>query len=510
MSNIDKFLLGIDSGLTVTKAVLFDTKGCRRAVSTVRVPRHTPAPRHVERDMEQAWDLTAQAIKNLLDANLPDHGEILGIGVTGHGDGLYAIDDQLRPVRHAILSLDGRAHAILEEWRESGVLEDALRLTGQKPLVSSPAPLLAWLKENEPQHYREIEWVMSCKDWLRFKLTGVVSTDITEASASFTNVETQRYDEGSLSLYNLDEVSKCLPPVAECSEVVGHVTRDAARKTGLPLGLPVVAGLHDVTAAAIGMGVTSPGTLSVVAGTYSINEVISTEPVRQEGWACRNSFRRGEWMNMAISPASSSNIDWFLQNFCKRELEIAEESDQSVFDLLQEEVESAFADSSQVIFHPFLYGSPLSDSASSGFFGIRGWHERGHMMRAVYEGISFNHRMHVEALASRFSLSRARAGGGGAQNPLLIQLFADNFAMPIEITQERSVSALGAALCAGVGAGVYETINDAVSQAVAKRQEYRPDHDRKSRLDGKYKLYCRVAEALSPLWDRLDSEAPME
>ena len=274
-------LLGIDNGLTVTKAVVFDADGRQLAVARRRVPQSIPRPHHVERDMDGLWAATAEAIREALAASGRPAADIAAVAATAHGDGIYLLDADRRPLGPAILSLDSRAGAIAEAWTGGPVADAALALTGQLPHASAPSALLAWIRDHEPDRYARIATAFACKDWLRFCLTGAVGTDRTEASTSFTDVRTQAWSPEALRLFGLDALAHALPPIARSAEIAGHVTPEAAALTGLLAGTPVAAGLHDVTASALGIGGHAEGVLAIVAGTYSINETVSTEPLHR-------------------------------------------------------------------------------------------------------------------------------------------------------------------------------------------------------------------------------------
>ncbi len=226
-------LLGIDSGLTVTKAVIFDIGGTPLAVARRRVTQFMPKARHVERDMDELWTATADAIAEAIKLSDRPASDIQAIAATAHGDGIYLLDKSKRPLGRAILSLDSRAGAIVERWLTGPVADQSLALTGQVPHVSAPSALLAWIKEHEPVRFAEIGHILSCKDWLRFCLTGVAGTDRTEASTSFTDVSTQDYSPEALKLFGVDELVGALPHAAQSDEVVGHVTEAVAKRTGL-------------------------------------------------------------------------------------------------------------------------------------------------------------------------------------------------------------------------------------------------------------------------------------
>mgnify|MGYP000718757036 CR=1 FL=1 len=271
-------LLGIDSGLTVTKAVVFDADGTVLAVARRRVPQLMPAPHRVERNMDGLWKATADAIREAVGRSGRPANDIVGIAATAHGDGIYLVGKDLRPLGPAITSLDTRAAGVADAWNETDIGDRSLFLTGQKPHASAPSAVLRWIRDNEPERYAGIGHMLAAKDWLRLCLCGSVGTDRTEASTSFTNVHSQDYDREALALFGLEALADGLPLISMSTDVVGKVTHLAAQETGLAEGTPVMAGLHDVTASALGIGGYREGVVAVVAGTYSINETVSPAP----------------------------------------------------------------------------------------------------------------------------------------------------------------------------------------------------------------------------------------
>ena len=498
-------LLGIDNGLTVTKAVLFDADGTVLAIARRRVPQSRPRPRHVERDMEGLWDAAAEAIREAIERSGRPASDIAGIAATAHGDGLYALDREGRPLGPGILSLDSRAHDVVARWEADDLPARALELTGQAPHASAPSALLAWVQRREPERLARIGHILAAKDWLRYRLTGTIGTDRTEASTSFTNVRTQDYDRDALDLYGLDGLWDALPPVAACDEIIGSVTVKAARETGLVAGTPVMAGLHDVTASALGIGAHRPGTVGIVAGTYSINEVVAAEPRSDPRWFCRNGILPGEWNAMAISPASTANYDWFLDTLASAERERAEAAGTTIHGALAPEIEAALASPTSILFHPYLFGSPYGAGASASFLGLRGWHRRGDMIAAVLEGIAHNHRHHVDALGDGFTFTEARLTGGASRNPLVAQLFADVLGRPVIASATEEAAAWGAALCAGSGVGLFDTPLDDPRDLAATERRHEPDPATRAMRDERHVLHLRAARGLRDLWPDLDA-----
>jgi L-xylulokinase len=315
-------------------------------------------------------------------------------------------------------------------------------------------------------------------------------------------VRSQDYSRDALHLFGLDALAPALPPVAGSAEIVGRVTPEAAARTGLAEGTPVAAGLHDVTASALGIGGHASGVLGIVAGTYSINEVVSTAPRVDARWFCRNAIAPGEWNNMAISPASAANYDWFLDTLCRRDLDAAD--GRSIHGLLAGEIDTALARPSSVLFHPYLFGSPHGPVASAGFLGLRGWHDRGTMLRAVLEGIAFNHRVHIDALRDGFAVDQARLTGGASRNPAFAQMFADVLAMPVIVTETDEAAAWGAALCAGAAVGLFASPRDDPRDLTRLATTYAPDAARSAAYRERFRVFCRVADTLAPLWPEID------
>jgi L-xylulokinase len=496
-------LVGIDSGLTVTKAVVFDVDGTPLAVARQRIEQEMPAPRHVERDMNGMWKAASSAIRQAIEASGRPASDILAVAATAHGDGIYLTDKAGAPLGRAVLSLDTRAAEIADRWNALEIGPAALALTGQFPHASAPSALLAWIKTHQPERFTAIGHFMASKDWLTYCLTGKVGTDGTEASTSFTDVRTQDYSRAAFELYGLEALFDRAPAALASTAIAGQVTAQAAALTGLVEGTPVAAGLHDVTASALGIGAYRTDTAAIIAGTYSINEVVSTAPKIDGRWFCRNGIAPGEWNNMSISPASTANYDWFTETLCAGEIASQNSKGGSIHDLMFEEYRNTGP--SGVLFHPYLFGSPMAGQSTASFLGLNAWHGRGHMVKAVLEGIAYNHRIHVAALRDGFAPGKAKLTGGVSRNPLVGQLFADVMDMPIATSDTAEAAAWGAALCAGVAAGVYDHYPADPRDLEAIETVYMPNPEEVERHNRKFELFLQLAETLAPFWPKLQA-----
>lgn len=496
-------LLGIDNGLTVTKAVVFDESGTPLAVCRERVPQSLPRPHHVERDMNGLWKTTARAIRAAIQQSGRPPADIAAVAATAHGDGLYLVDREGAPLGPGILSLDSRAEKTLSNWQRTDLPDQALTLSGQQPHVSAPSTLLAWIRDHEPARYARIGHVLGCKDWLRLCLTSEAGMDRTEASTAFTDVNTQTYSPALLELLGLSALQPALPPMHHPASVAGRVTRAAAAATGLTAGTPVAAGLHDVTASALGIGAHVPDVIGIVAGTYSINEVVSTAPATDPRWFCRSAVRPGQWNNMAISPASATNYDWFIDTLCAAERDDAAAGGASIHERLAPEIANALARPSTLLYHPYLYGSLHGAVASAGFLGLHGWHGRGDMLAAVLEGIAFNHRVHVDALREGFPARDVRLTGGISRNPRIAQLFADVLGLPVTVSATEEAAAWGAALCAGAAVGLYREFDADPRRMAELEVRFEPDPAEQAIRERRYGIHRQVARGLMPHWEAL-------
>jgi L-xylulokinase len=472
-----RYLLGVDAGQTVTKAVLFDGAGYAVAGARADTRVSSPHPRWQERDMIEAWRQTAAAIAACLRSAGVDGRQVAAVGVCGHNDGVYPIDIDGHPVRAAILATDSRAHEYVARYRSDGTAERALALTGSSPFAGSPAAVYSWLRDHDPFALHEARWLLFCKDWLRYRLTGVPVTDVTEASASFACAKEQAYSADALALYELEFCAEKLPPILRSDELAGRVSPEAAEQTGLSPGTPVVTGAHDVDAGAVGMGAVAIGAVSVMMGTFSINQVVADTFYPDHRWQARSFLTPGAWLHMSTSPCSASNLDWAVRLLGPYDAGGRPDFAAAV----AAGVSVAAADAP--LFLPFLYGAPPGlapggESIGAAFDGVRGWHTRDHLLRAVLDGVVFNHRAHLDALRERFTLTgAARLGGGGARSPQWSQLLADTVGLPMEIVDTEEAGARGAAALAGVGAGWYASPVEAAAATVRVVRRHDPVAD---------------------------------
>ncbi|MEI2297324.1 FGGY-family carbohydrate kinase [Ensifer sp. MJa1] len=495
-----EYLLGIDAGNTVIKAVIFDRRGNEVAMASEEGHSHVPTPGHVERGLGELWSHAKVVIRTCIERAGIRADEIAAIGCAGHGNGLYALDRAGEPLL-GIQSLDTRAAGLVEEWQAQGVGEQTYAIAGQKPWASQTPTLLAWLKRYRPDLFAKIGTVFLCKDFVVNRLTGARVSDVSDMSgAGLIDVAGRRYDRNLMQAYGLAECMAILPALAESDEIVGRVTEEAAAQTGLAAGTPVVGGLFDVVASAIGSGVTKTGAASIIAGTWSINQVIIDQPDLANPIFMFSTFDRNRYMAIEASATSAANLEWLV-----RELFPHDGKDgRSPFDIccqLAAEIKPAANDP---LYHPFLYGAQQDGSARAGFYGIAGWHTKGHLVRALLEGVAFGHRQHIAAMrAAGAGFDEAVLSGGGSRSLVWPQIFADVLNVPVTVARSRETGALGAAITAGVGVGLFADVSAGAAAMVRTDRHYRPNAALGAHYTRRYDLYCEIVAALTPIWRRL-------
>lgn len=501
----DKYLMGIDAGCTVIKAVIFDVNGNELAVADRKLPTKYPAPDRVERDMDDLWNCTKDVIKQVMNKSKIDPDEILGIGVSGHGDGLYLLDKDRKPVRNGVLSFDTRALSITKGWEEKRITEEIFSLIGQKPHAGAPVSILAWIKQKEEDNYHKIRWILFCKDFIKYKLTNVICTDETDPSATLVDVKKRRYSDKIFEMLSIEECKDKLPEIVLGWEICGEITAQASGETGLKKGTPVASGLHDVDATALGSGCLENGQLLMIVGTWAINEIILDKPVLDPKKRCltRTYGAPNRWLLISASPSSAVNLDWFVKQCCGDERFEAERLGLSPYALCDRKVETTPVGAEGVIYHPFLYGSSDKPTAKAGFYGIAGWHTRAHLLRALYEGVALATRMHIEELKRVVEIKDVRIAGGGARSNVWTQIFADAIGYPIKVPSGTELGARGAAMCAGIAVGVYKNHKSAIKEAVAISRKHTPSKVNMEKYKSIHEIFKCSIEDISHTWDRL-------
>ena len=312
-----KYLLGIDRGTTNVKAILFDFEGNQiKKSSRPSGEISHPYPGWSEQDMNTIWARTCEAIRGLFDDQFKAE-EVAAIGLSGQGNGIFTIDEHGEPVRPGILSVDTRTKEIIALLKRDGSIDNAVSLL-QFPIgENGPLGMLRWLKENEYDNYKRINKFFFSKDWIKYKLTGQVSTDQSDAGgAGLINNYTGKCPEEVYDCLGISECKTKKPPVVPTWEISGRVTKKAAQETGLLEGTPVVSGAHDIAACSFGAGGIEEGHLTMIVGTWGLNLAVLNQIPEFDG----NSmvFQHAiphRWLACSGDGNSGSSLQWFIDTF---------------------------------------------------------------------------------------------------------------------------------------------------------------------------------------------------
>lgn len=494
-----KYAIGLDNGGTAIKAVLFDASGKEIASSDCATELISNKPGYMERDMEVMWQANCQCIRNVIEKSKVDPMDIEVISLSGHGKGLYLWGND-KPVRNGILSSDTRTLPYLEKWQEEGIEDLLFDKILQTLHTGQPALLLAWLKEYEKEKYNSIQYIFSAKDYIRFRLTNKAYSEITDLSGSgLFNVKEKFLDDSILKAFHIDEIIDKIPPICDTFHICGKITPEASKLTGLMEGTKVSAGMFDVDACAIAMDITSSENICCVNGTWSVNEYIAKSPVLKKGIKNSLYVQDGYYLIEESSATGAGNLSWVLNTIFDSSMF---SSSQEMYAYVNETVSSISPESCDVYYLPYLYGSNVNPNAKAGFVGLDAYHNKGHMLRAVYEGIVYSMKIHVDRLlASRQKPKAIRLAGGITKSSVWIQMVADILDMPIEtITSTTELGALGCVITGFVSIGEYSSLKEATQQMVSISNTVYPNTERVSIYKKKYKKYCALVDALDSFW----------
>jgi L-xylulokinase len=497
------YLLGVDIGSTVLKAAVFDLTGKELGEYGELAENFSPKPGYYERDMEEKWTASLNAIKGAIKNAGINGEEIIGISLTGHGNGAHLLDADGNPVRRTIEGADSRGLPYLEILEKEGYYEKVHPLNMQVLWPALSLVALRWLKDNEPESYQKAKTFQTAIDFIRYKLTGELWAEISTMSGTgLINVKEEKVDREMLKLAGIEEVADMIPPLAGSFDEAGRITKEIAEAAGLKEGTPVYAGCYDIDAASLATGAIDEKRICVIVGTWANNQYIGQTPIVAKEFFSTTVFSRpGYYLMLEGSPTSASNLEWFIGQFMEEECKAAETAGESIYDICNQAVRDVQPEDSDLVYLPFIYGSNLNPLAQGSFIGLQGWQGRQHIIRAIYEGICFSHRYHIGKLLKYLDPPEAaRIAGGGARSHEWAQMFADVLQIPIEITEATELGALGAAICAAVGSGHYPGAEEAVESMVKTIKVVDPDPGKEEIYTTKFNRYLEAAAALDGYW----------
>jgi len=484
------YFLGVDIGTTRMKAALVDMN--ENTVDLVGMPVKVLFPFEGAREinMKDLWITFCNLTRQLKERNPLIWNEVVGVGVTGQGDGMWPIDKSGEPVRNSILWNDTRTKNLKIKDREF-IDEFCVQHSANVVYAGSAHILLRWLKENEPDNYKNISSVLHCKDWINFKLTGELVTDFSDASTALLDVKEKKYVREIFDVMDISDSYKAFPEPVASTSIIGTITKTAYAECSINVGTPVIAGSIDTASVALGAGVKEVGEVCTIVGTTLCNEMVLEHS--------QVDFRKGlivchivneKYLSLMATLSGASTIDW-VKSILFPDLKFKE---------LEDELEKVPIGSRGILYHPYLYGerSPFRNPfACGGFYGLTATHNKHDMARAAYEGLVLSLYDCYQSLPQIYNT--INVSGGGSASALLCQMISDCLGKNVirPLVGELGICGVVSALKSGLG-----VVNDFSKPEGRNEKVFIPDmgyHERYLKL---YELFKEMQIGMSNFWQK--------
>ena len=487
--------IGIDCGTTNVKAVLYDQNGDEVGIFSRKNDVIVNGPES-EQDMEALYANVAACLRELSERH-SDEFEFRALGIAGQGEGLWALDSDGHPVCNAMLWNDARAAGLVAKLKESGSYEDWRRRLGTYFKNGSTIVLIKWLHDNRPEDYSRTRWFLSCKDYIRYRLTGELRWELSDASASCVDLYRKEYARDIFEALGIGSAVDRFPPLVGAAESAGAITSEASAATGLPEGLKVSGGMLDVLANPCGLGAVKPGDTCVILGTTGMISCIIKDFAPDDrlcGWGYTidgSSFGRGMGF-MSATP----NFDWMIDKL------FPGVPVKDVYAEVEKELKGRRPGSSGLIYHPHISVSgeraPFQDAdATASLIGIRQDTTRFDMVQAVMEGVAM---AVYDCLLLKDDTARVFLSGGGAKSDAWAQMVADAVGREVYVTRASETAAKGAAFSAAIMIGDFQQSTGTGDGFFSVKRKFTPD-PRNHKLFGKlYGIYKSTQSAMVPFW----------
>ena len=491
------FYLGVDIGTSGTKTILVNEKGEILAEASANYPSYHPKPLWSEQDPEDWWKATVKTIRSVVKKVKAKPADVKAIGLSGQMHGSVFLDKKNQVIRKALLWNDQRTSNECEEIeKRAGGRKKLIQQVANPALTGFTAPKILWLRNQEPRRFDRLAKVLLPKDDVRRRLTGEFATDVSDASGMLLlDVKKRTWSKTLLNKLELD--ADLFADCYESEEVTGRLTPEVAKQLGLTTDCLVVGGAGDCAANAVGTGVVKTGVLSTSIGTSGVMFVHSDE-VQVDPQGRLHTFChavKGKWHMMGVSLTAGGSLEWFVQNLCQ---DLGRKADP--YSVLNQEADGVAPGAEGLSFLPYLAGerTPHADPDARGcLVGLTLKHGRGHVARAIMEGVTYAMRDSLEIIKSmNVPVKQIRVSGGGAKSALWRQLQADIFGQDVVTINAEQGPAYGVALLAMVGAGAYRSIEEACTATVKIKEKTKKKRSNIAAYDKRFPLYQKLYRSL--------------
>jgi xylulokinase len=496
------YVLGIDVGTGGTRALILDQTGRIMASATEEhEPFASPQIGWAEQRPDDWWRAAGLAIRKALELAKLRGEQISCVGFSGQMHGAVMLDAAGEVVRPALIWCDVRTEKQCRELTERIGAARLIQLTCNPALPNFTVTKLLWVRENEPQNWSRVRSVMLPKDYVRFKLTGEKAIDVADASGTLMlDVAGRQWSSEVLQAAEIDR--SLLPSLHESPDICAKVSAVGAQVTGLSAGTPVVAGAGDQAAGAVGMGIVAPGAVSATIGTSGVVFAATDRPALDPHGRLHTFCHAvpGRWHVMGVTQAAGLSLRWFRDRFvCK-----TAENGSDPYEQLTAEAAGAPPGADGLLWAPYLMGerTPHLDADARGMLaGLTASHTRGHVIRAILEGVAFSLRDTFTIFDEmNVPVNSIRLGGGGARSSLWRQIQADVYDHEVEIVEAEEGAAFGAAILAGVGAKIWPSVDAACQSIVRVVERVRPNAANAALMNSSYAAYRRVYPAMKSIF----------
>ncbi len=495
------YLVGIDVGTSATKTVLFDERGNVTAWAAKEYPLYQPNNGWAEQRPEDWRDAVLETLREVMDSSGAAPEEVKSIGLSGQMHGLVMLDEEGQVIRPSIIWCDQRTGREVEDMLSVMPRERWIQITANPPLTGWTAAKILWVRKHEPENYERCRHILLPKDYIRYVLTGVFATEVSDASGmQLLDVPGRRWSEEVLE--KLDIPQEWLGKLYESCQVTGHLLPEIARAVGMTADTAVVGGAGDNAAAAVGTGVVKDGRAFTTIGTSGVvfahSSQVTIDPKGRVHTCC--CAVPEAWHVMGVTQGAGLSLKWMKDNFCQDYSAKAQAEGGDVYDLINRDVETVPPGSSRLIYLPYLMGerTPHLDPDCRGvFFGLSAIHTRAHGLRALMEGVSYSLCDCNDILREMgIRVEAMMACGGGGKSPVWRQMLSDLYKCRVQTVKQSEGPALGAAILAGVGCGVYESVEKACETLISPESLCEPRQQEAEIYEEYHRVYKRLYGAL--------------
>ena len=489
--------IGVDLGTSAVKLLLMEGSGKIVNIVSREYPLYFPHPGWSEQKPEDWRDAVLATLKAVVEESGVSGEDVKGIGISGQMHGLVMLDEAGEVIRPSIIWCDQRTGAEVEDMLSIMPRERWIEITANPPLTGWTAAKILWVRKNEPENYKRCRHILLPKDYIRYILTGEFATEVSDASGmQLLDVAGRCWSKEVLEKLDIPEA--WLGKMYESCEVTGQLLFQVAEATGLTTDTKVVGGAGDNAAAAVGTGVVKDGTAFTTIGSSGVvfahSSQMTIDPKGRVHTCC--CAVPGAWHVMGVTQGAGLSLKWFKDNFCQDYVARAEEAGVDVYDLINQDIEKIPVGSDRLVYLPYLMGerTPHLDPDCRGvFFGLSAIHTKAHLLRAVMEGVSYSLSDCNDILKEMgVQVDQMMACGGGGKSPIWRQMLSDLYDCQVKTVHQSEGPALGVAILAGVGCGIYESVEKACEELISVNKCSEPAADDVKKYYAYHQLYKRL------------------